>query len=350
MSANSKSEVAPQSAVPQYAVVIVQKISRSLEDEVTALLFAAGAEGVSEDLPFVQLDLRYDPEIIMTAEVTLKAYFTKLPTETERLAVESEIRELEPSILFSMSLENHKDWLEEWKKGFVPFLFADPFWVVPKWCPIPAEVAATPKYALLIDPGMAFGTGTHETTKLAASLIVEWMTNNSAEPSVREGSELRARDGGARVLDVGTGTGVLALITERMGAFGAVGLDIDPEARRTARENLELNKSISTKIDDRDLSDIARECEAKGETYDLVIANIIDGVLLVLADDLRKTMKPHGTLVLSGILTDREDEFHREFAKKTGLAEQRRIRMGEWCASLWLNESVTAGASAAGTN
>ena len=312
--------------VPQFAVVLVQKLVRSLEDEVTALLFAAGAEGVSEDLPFFQKDLRYDPEILETAEITIKAYFTKLPTESERLTLEKELRELAPQIQFSVILENHKDWLEEWKKGFAPFLFADPFWIVPKWCEIPKEVAGQPKHILLMDPGMAFGTGTHETTKLAAGLIVEWMT-------------IKARDGGARVLDVGTGTGVLALITERMGAFAAIGLDIDPEARRTARENLELNKSQSTKIDDRDISDIARDCRARGEFFDLTIANIIDGVLLVLADDLAATLKPGGTMVLSGILTDREDEFHRDFASKTGLVELKRKRMNEWCASLWIKEA-----------
>lgn len=311
----------------KFAVVVVQKLSRSLEDEATALLFGAGAEGVSEDLPFIQRDLRYDPEIVETADVTLKAYFTNLPSESERLQMETELRELAPEIQFSLTLENHKDWLEEWKKGFVPFLFAEPFWIVPKWCEIPKEVAANPKHVLLMDPGMAFGTGTHETTKLAAGLIVEWMK--------KEGASLKARDGGARVLDVGTGTGVLALITERMGAFSAVGLDIDPEARRTARENLELNKSVSTKIDDRDLDVVARECIEQGLQYDLVIANIIDGVLLVLADDLAKAMKPAGTLVLSGILTDREDEFHQKFAASTGLKEHRRVRMGEWCASVW---------------
>jgi ribosomal protein L11 methyltransferase len=308
---------------PQFAVVLVQKLSRALEDEVTAVLFGAGAEGVSEDLPFVQKDLRYDPEIVESAEVILKAYFTRLPTETERLALEKDLRELAPEIHFSLTLENHKDWLEEWKKGFIPFLFAAPFWIVPKWCTVPADIAS--KHVLLMDPGMAFGTGTHETTKLAAALIVEWMNS--------KGAELRARDGGARVLDVGTGTGVLALITERMGAFSAVGLDIDPEARRTARENLELNQSIATKIIDRDISEIARECSSTGEYFDLVIANIIDGVLLLLADDLAKSVKPGGTLILSGILTDREDEFHRDFKEKTGLTERGRTRMGEWCAS-----------------
>lgn len=308
-----------ESLAPQYAVVLVQKLTRALEDEATAILFEAGAEGVSEDLPFVQRDLRYDPEIVATEDVTLKAYFTKLPSETERFSLEAELRRLSPAIGFSMSLENHKDWLEEWKKGFVPFLFADPFWIVPKWCEVPAGVAS--RDVLLMDPGMAFGTGTHETTKLAAGFVVEWM---------------KRRGDGAQVLDVGTGTGVLALITERLGAAKAVGLDIDPEARRTARENLELNGAEKTVIDDRDISEIAK---AEPGGYDLVIANIIDGVLLILAADLVKALKPGGTLILSGILTDREDEFHREFAKATGLVERKRSRMNEWTAAVYDRDS-----------
>ncbi len=303
-----------------FAIGLVKNLSRSFEDEVTALLFEYGAEGVSEDLPFVQKDLRYDPEVVETTDVTLKAYFTEPLSETKRLELEGLLRGVEARVLFSMTLEEHRDWLEEWKKGFVPFRFAEPFWVVPKWCEVPPGVAAS--HVLLMDPGMAFGTGTHETTRLAAGLIVPWMNSTGSSKNVR-------------VLDVGTGTGILALITERMGAAHAMGLDIDPEARRTARENLELNGSTGTVIDDRDLAEVARECNAKGEAFDLTIANIIDGVLLVLAQDLATTVKPGGTMILSGILTDREDQFHREFAKLTGLEEQRRVREGEWCASIW---------------
>lgn len=306
-----------------FAIGMVKNLSRSFEDEVTALLFEYGAEGVSEDLPFVQQDLRYDPEVVETADVTLKAYFTEPLSESQRLELEGVLRALEPRVQFSMTLEEHRDWLEEWKKGFVPFRFAEPFWVVPKWCEVPPGVAAP--HVLLMDPGMAFGTGTHETTRLAAGLIVPWM--NSAGKSLN-----------ARVLDVGTGTGILALITERMGAAHAIGLDIDPEARRTARENLELNSAIGTVIDDRDISEVAEECRTTGTAFDLTIANIIDGVLLVLAKDLAATVKPGGTMILSGILTDREDQFHREFASLTGLNEQRRVREGEWCASIWRKE------------
>jgi ribosomal protein L11 methyltransferase len=310
-----------------YAVAVVKNLDRSQEDEATAILFEFGAEGVSEDLPFVQRDLRYDPELVAAKEMILKAYFSSPPSEETRFALEAELRRLNSAVVFSMTLEAHRDWLEEWKKGFVPFKFADPFWVVPKWCQPP--VGLTDSHTLWMDPGMAFGTGTHETTQLAAALTVEWMAKRTGARGES------APTAGMKVLDVGTGTGILALITERMGAEVAVGLDIDPEARRTARENLELNKSKKTLIDDRDISEIAQQCLQKKTFYDLTIANIIDGVLLVLATDLAATVSPRGTMILSGILTDREDEFHREFAMKTGLEEQRRIRQGEWCASIW---------------
>lgn len=305
-----------------FAVAIIKNLDRSQEDEATAILFEFGAEGVSEDLPFVQRDLRYDPELVAAKDMILKAYFSNPPSEETRFALEAELRRLNSNVIMNVTLEAHRDWLEEWKKGFVPFLFADPFWVVPKWCQPPEGLSEG--HTLWMDPGMAFGTGTHETTQLAAALTVEWMAKR-----------MDARERGVKVLDVGTGTGILALITERLGAEVAIGLDIDPEARRTARENLELNKAKKTFIDDRDIAEVAKECVAKESFYNLTIANIIDGVLLVLATDLAATVGPRGTMILSGILTDREDEFHREFAAKTGLEEQRRIRRGEWCASIW---------------
>ena len=305
-----------------FAVAIIKNLDRSQEDEATAILFEFGAEGVSEDLPFIQRDLRYDPELVASKDMILKAYFSNPPSEQVRLALEAALRHLNSRVVMNVTLEAHRDWLEEWKKGFVPFQFADPFWVVPKWCQPPKGLSG--EHTLWMDPGMAFGTGTHETTQLAAALTVEWMTKR-----------MDAREPSAKVLDVGTGTGILALITERLGADVAIGLDIDPEARRTARENLELNKAKKTFIDDRDIAEVAKECVAKESFYNLTIANIIDGVLLVLAADLAATVGPRGTMILSGILTDREDEFHREFAAKTGLEEQRRMRRGEWCASIW---------------
>lgn len=303
------------SAQNSFAILSVSNLARSSEDEFVGLFFAHGAEGVSEDLPFFQKDLRYDPEVRETERMTLNVYFTAIPTEQEQLEWVERVRKMAPEAQVSFRVEAARDWLEEWKKGFKAFAFAEPFWVVPRWLEVPAHLHAHPEHVLLMEPGMAFGTGTHETTRLAAGLVVK-----SMQP-------------GWRVLDVGTGTGILALICERLGGKEAIGNDIDPEARRTARENLELNRAKKTAIDDRDLASIAATVGAN--PFDLVIANIIDGVLLTLAHDLARALKPGGTLVLSGILTDREESFHKEFARVSGCKELSRVREGEWCASLW---------------
>lgn len=308
-----------------YAVLTIDGLLRKNEELVTSLLFESGADGVSEDLPFIQKSLRYDPEVIETADVVLKAYFTRPPAESERLKLEIALKNIEASIRVSMALEEHRDWLEEWKKGFIPFLFAEPFWVVPKWCDAPDGIKK--EHIVLMDPGMAFGTGTHETTRLAARLIVEKLNSGGIAGSI------------GHLLDVGTGTGILALIAERLGVQKAMGLDIDPEARRTARENLTLNQSKKTVIDDRSIQDVSKACLREQIFFDLTIANIIDGVLLQLAQDLEATVRPGGGLILSGILQDREADFHRKFANLTGLTLVKKIAEGEWCASLWKKES-----------
>lgn len=314
-----------------FAILTVSNLPRRSEDQLVDLFFSHGAEGVAEDLPFKQKDLRYDPEVQETERMVLNVYFSEVPTEQARLEWTRRIQDVVPEAQVAMRVEAERDWLEEWKKGFQPFLFADPFWVVPRWCEIPAKVKNTPQFVLLMEPGMAFGTGTHETTRLAAGYVVK---------TLRASDGTRKASGPAyRVLDVGTGTGILALIAERLGASECVGLDIDPEARRTARENLELNQSRSVKIEDFDLSHLAQSfSDTKAPKFDVVIANIIDGVLMTLAKDLKACLAPGGKLILSGILTDREDQFHKEFAAITGLKELERSREGEWCASIWLTD------------
>lgn len=298
-----------------FAILSVSNLVRSAEDDLVSLFFALGAEGVSEDLSFSQQDLCYEPEVRETERMTLNVYFTKIPTEQDRLEWVERIHAMAPDAQVGIRVEANRDWLEEWKKGFKPFAFAEPFWVVPRWLEIPAHLHSHPEHVLLMEPGMAFGTGTHETTRLAAGLVVKTM-----QP-------------GWSVLDVGTGTGILALICERLGCSMALGNDIDPEARRTARENLELNRAVKAEIDDRDLATIVN-AQTTGR-FDLVIANIIDGVLVTLAADLARALKVGGTLVLSGILVEREEAFHREFARLSGCRECLRVRDGEWCASLW---------------
>ncbi|RYZ63601.1 MAG: hypothetical protein EOP09_17395 [Proteobacteria bacterium] len=113
-----------------------------------------------------------------------------------------------------------------------------------------------------------------------------------------------------------------------------VGIDNDPEARRTARENLELNKTSDISIPDKNLEDIT-------ETFDIVVANIIDGVLTLLRHELNRTLKPGGHMILSGVLTDRESEFYENFTKETGLTLLEKRTDGEWSAAL-LKKSAEA--------
>ena len=190
-------------------------LKRDDEYEFASSAFAIGAAGVAEDLKFVQADLRYDPDVIETPEFDLNVYFEKKPDENLLLKLQQDY----PQIRLELLSEENRDWLEEWKKGFKAFLFAKPFWVVPSWLTPPPEAPKDPNYILFVEPGMAFGTGTHETTRLAAGFIIEELTRKVP----------------ASLLDVGTGTGVLALVANRLGVSKVVGLDNDPEARRTAR-------------------------------------------------------------------------------------------------------------------
>jgi ribosomal protein L11 methyltransferase len=288
-------------------------IRRQDEDEFSSLCFEIGADGVAEDLAFVQRDLTYDPDVLETPFFDLNIYFTKKPDEDALLRLQSAY----PGAGLEMITEENRDWLEEWKKGFVPFLFAEPFWIVPSWLKPPPEAPKNPAHILYVEPGMAFGTGTHETTRLAAQMLIGLITTNRGLTTNPKSS----------LLDVGTGTGVLALVAQRLGVSHVVGIDNDPEARRTARENLELNKTATIAIPEANIEDI-------NEKFDIVVANIIDGILTLLCHKLNERLKPGGHMVLSGVLVEREKEFYENFIKETGLKLLKKTVDGEWSAAL----------------
>lgn len=283
-------------------------LAREDEDDFTQACFELGASGVAEDLKFTQKDLRYDPDVIETPQMDVNVFFTET---VEFGKILEELRARFPGARFEMTSEENKDWLAEWKKGFKPFPFAGPFWVIPSWLTPPPEAPADKTKHIYVEPGMAFGTGTHETTRLAAGLVIEEV--GRARPK--------------SLLDVGTGTGILALIAYRLGVGHLVGLDIDPEARRTARENLELNHAGAIEIRDYQIAD-------ESDAYDIVVANIIDGVLTILRHDLVKALRPGGRMILSGVLMDREAEFYEGFTADTGLRVLRKVSEGEWSAAI----------------
>jgi len=292
-----------------YFRIRVKKVPSSLEAEVTELSFEYGCSGLSEALNYVQRDLVYDPEIRPQRFHDVDVFFSEKPAHSFFEA----IRGLNQNIECQIIEEDHKDWLEEWKKGFKPFPLVGPYWVVPSWFESPPE-AECPLY---IDPGMAFGTGTHATTQMAAALIHR---------------TFKMKPPGAtwKVLDVGTGTAILAILSKKAGATQVVGIDIDPEARRVARENLSRNQVEGVVISDQLLEDVR-------EGYDLVVANIIDGVLLNLKNDLDRVTKAPGFLIITGILEVREGTFIDQFLSDTNLKIEMRLAKDEWVGFLLSN-------------
>jgi ribosomal protein L11 methyltransferase len=285
-----------------YFRVRIKKIPSSLESDVTDISFKFGCSGISEVLSYIQKDLVYDPELRPMRFRDIDVFFSDRPSNPYF----EELKILNANIGWEVVEEVHKDWLEEWKKGFKPFPLVGTFWVVPSWFECPKE-AENP---LFIDPGMAFGTGTHATTQMAAALVYRIFKK-----------KVPGQDW--QVIDIGTGTAILAMLAKKSGATRVVGLDVDPEARRVARENIERNNVIGVEIQDRLLEEVR-------ESYDLVVANIIDGVLLRLKNDLCRILKHQGHLILTGILEERESGFLDQFLAGTDLKVDLRLAKEEW--------------------
>ncbi|MCC6137446.1 MAG: 50S ribosomal protein L11 methyltransferase [Bdellovibrionaceae bacterium] len=265
----------------KYFEVHVNNLERHQEDFATGQLFSVGAAGVSEVLQFTQKDLQFEPEVVETESLNLVAYF-----ESWNPQIFEQIQSFFPQAQVTLKEEAHKDWMEEWKKGFEPFVLAGETWIVPSWRKAPAEA----QHVIYIDPGMAFGTGTHETTRVCSELIWEYCKTEKAK---------------TRAVDIGTGTGILAMLMEQQGFQEIYCSDIDPECKRVTQENFVPNNIKKTHW--RDQIDIS-----VGE-IDLLVANIIDGVLLNLKDYFLQLSNPKTQFILSGILEEHEQEFTERF-------------------------------------
>jgi len=290
-----------------YFRVRLVKVPSHLEDILTTTAFEFGASGIAEALAYAQTDLTYDPDLLPVKFHDLDLYFPTTPPPEFAPA----IQKLDSRIEIHLFEEENKDWLAEWKKGFEAFNLVGPYWVVPSWLKSPVK----PSESLLIDPGMAFGTGTHATTKMASSFL------HKVSKDLVDKAELT-------LLDVGTGTAILAMLAARLGFGLVVGIEIDPEARRVAKENIKLNGLDEIDIREQLLEEI-------DDTFDVVIANIIDGVLIKLKDDLIRVLSPGGQLFLTGILLEREDYFYTHFIENSGLQVIRRLEKDEWV-GYWL--------------
>jgi ribosomal protein L11 methyltransferase len=184
---------------------------------------------------------------------------------------------------------SEEDWASAWKEHYRPFRASERFVIRPPWFDY---IAKANDIVLVLDPGMAFGTGMHPTTRLSLLQI---------EKFVKSGQSL---------LDVGTGSGILALAAARMGACPIDAVDVEPMSIRVARSNLDLNNAgdaIHLAIGSADWA------TSQARKYEVVVANIIARILISMAADLRATMVPGGVLLMSGIIEPKESETRAAF-------------------------------------
>ena len=225
----------------------------------------------------------------------------------------SEIREYmdigEGSITISETED--KDWLNNWKEFFHQF-YIDDLLVTPSWEEIKPE--DQDKKILHIDPGTAFGTGMHETTQLCIRQLKKYITPETV------------------LLDVGTGSGILAIVSLMYGIKEAVGTDLDPCAVEAVHENMEVNgvnadqfeMMIGNIISDPEIQD-----RVGYERYDIVVANILAEVLLPLTPVVKKCLKPGGIYITSGIIAEKE-QLVVDAVKAAGMEVLEVTRQNEW--------------------
>ncbi|MFH4634748.1 50S ribosomal protein L11 methyltransferase [Vibrio alginolyticus] len=194
-----------------------------------------------------------------------------------------------------------KDWEREWMENFHPMKFGERLWICPSWRDIPDPDAVN----VMLDPGLAFGTGTHPTT----ALCLEWL----------ESMDLS----GKTVIDFGCGSGILAIAAIKLGAEKVIGIDIDPQALLASKDNAERN-GVADKLEV-----YLPQNQPEGLVADVVVANILAGPLRELAPIIKGLVKPNGDLAMSGVLdTQAEDvaNYYRDELHIDPIVEQ-----SEWC-------------------
>ncbi|USD37981.1 MULTISPECIES: 50S ribosomal protein L11 methyltransferase [Ferrimonas] len=194
-----------------------------------------------------------------------------------------------------------KDWEREWMDNFKPMQFGKRLWICPSWHEAPEPEAVN----VLLDPGLAFGTGTHPTT----ALCLEWL----------DGLEMADK----QVVDFGCGSGILAVAALKLGAKHCVGIDIDPQALTASNDNASRN-GVSDRLSLYLPKDQPQQVQA-----DVLIANILAGPLRELAPVIAALVKPGGKLALSGLLQEQNDDLRKIYSQWFELDDT--AFMEDWC-------------------
>ena len=212
------------------------------------------------------------------------------------------------SIDATLSLDgmNEEDWAESWKQYYKPIPLGK-VTIVPAW---EKYEAAPGEVIIKMDPGMAFGTGTHETTRLVMKIMQD---------------EIK---GGERVLDVGTGSGILSICASKLGAMSCNAYDIDPVAVKIAKENAAADGCDNIFVG---VSDLLSGVDLSFGKYDFCVANIVADIIIRMMPDISDYITEQAPLILSGIISMRADEV-RECVRENGFCIVREEKENDWLA------------------
>mgnify|MGYP001266247622 FL=1 len=230
-------------------------------------------------------------EIPLWNEMTITALF---PADTDGLVLLSAMESFDPGLDWSkvrFAAVEDQDWERAWMDMFQPMRFGTRTWIVPWNHELPDEATAADAAIIRLDPGLAFGSGTHPTT----ALCLRWLDTLATNGELQERS----------VLDFGCGSGILALAALKLGAARATGVDNDPQAIIATADNAERN---GVRID------TFMPADEPAATYPVVVANILASALDALAETLAARTAPAGRIAMSGILAGQEDDLLLRFA------------------------------------
>ena len=274
-------------------------------DRAADVLGAITGAGVAIERPFAQPTLEHDAIPREDVPALLRVYVAHADTDSLREEASLAFERAGIAGQATLRFVDEQDWADAWKQHFHVERFGRVV-VVPSWRtykPGPGDVT------LALDPGMAFGTGQHETTRMCLEAL-----DRRVAP-------------GARVLDAGCGSGILAIAAAKLGASGVLATDVDADCVRIARENAEANGV--ERLVRATLVDAGDHGWAEGERADVIVANIVAGAIVELAPVFARVLAPGGRLVASGIIAAREAEVAGAFVRAGLLVDSFRA-LGEW--------------------
>ena len=251
-------------------------------------------------------------EAILNADKTIASVSVYLPKDGGVADTLSFLRERFDSVgvdaKISVSGVNEEDWANSWKAYYKPIKIGDRIVIVPAWEKYQAEEG---EIVVRMDPGMAFGTGTHETTRLVIKLLEKYVKS------------------GMRVADVGCGSGILAICAAKLGADECKAYDIDPVAVKVANENIK-DSGLTDKVT-CEVSDLLKQVDKTGGAYDVICANIVADIIIRMMPDVGALMDENSVILASGIIVERSQDVIDGFLKH-GFKIVERVDENGWCA------------------